>query len=113
SADAGRVFGIDPVHVERDVVAGSSMSGHAESLLHDGAHAALVDVAHGKNLDSGLANVFLFEVVDVANADEHAIFRLHFGGEVVDLAKFERRKAHKRGERHAVHVAAGGRVGRV
>src|ERR1035437_5679711 len=113
SADAGRVFGIDPIHVERDVIAGGAASGHAERFLHDRAHTAFVDVAHGEDFHSGLADVFFFKVVDVADADEHAIFRLHFGREVVDLAQFDGRKTHERGERHAVHVAAGGRVGRV
>src|SRR5208337_5219743 len=67
SADAGRVFGIDPIHVERDVIAGGAASGHAESFLHNGAHAAFIDVAHGEDFDSGFADVFFFEVVDVAD----------------------------------------------
>jgi len=29
SAHAGRIFGIDPVHVERNVIAGSAAPGHA------------------------------------------------------------------------------------
>src|SRR5208283_5212627 len=113
SADSGRVFGIDPIHVKRDVIAGGAAPGHAERFLHDGAHAALVDVAHGEDFDSGFADVFFFKVVDVADADEHAILRPHFGREIVDLAKLNGRKSHKRGERHAVHVAARRRVGRV
>src|ERR1700674_3095223 len=113
SADAGRVFGIDPIHVERDVITGGAAFGHSESFLHHGAHATFVDVAHGEDLDAGFANVFFFEAVHVADADEHAIFRLYFGREVVDVAEFEGRKAHDRRERHAVDVAAGGRVGRV
>jgi len=59
------------------------------------------------------ADVFFFKVVDVADADEHAILRPHFGREVVDLAEFEGRKSHERGERHAVDVAARGRVGSI
>ena len=59
------------------------------------------------------ADVFFFKVVDVADADEHAILRPHFGREVVDLAKLNGRKAHERGEWHAVDVAARRRVGRV
>src|SRR6185437_11637194 len=50
SADTGRVLGIDPVHIERDVIAGSSAPSRAQRLLHHGAHAALVNIAHGVNL---------------------------------------------------------------
>src|SRR5450755_3165944 len=109
SADTGGVFGIDPIHVERDVIAGSTASGHAEGFLHYGAHAAFVDVPHGEDFDPGLADVFFFKIIDVADPDEHAVFRLHFGGEVIDVAEFGGRKAHERGERHTVHVAAGRR----
>src|SRR4030095_6957716 len=67
SAHARGVFGIDPVHVEGDMIAGSAASGHAQGLFHDGAHAALVDVAHSENFHSCTANVFLFVGVDVTN----------------------------------------------
>src|SRR5277367_5899905 len=70
SADAGRVFGIDPVHVERNVIAGSAASGHAQSLFHHGAHAAFVDVAHGEDSDAGAADIFFFNGVDVAHAHQ-------------------------------------------
>src|SRR5260370_7773477 len=113
SANAGRVFRIDPIHIERDVIAGGAASGHAEGFLHDGAHAAFVDVAHGKDFDSGFADVFFFKVIDVADADEHAIFRLHFGREVVYVAEFDGRKAHDGGERHAVHLPPRATVGSV
>src|SRR5208337_3408841 len=73
SADAGRVVGIDPVHVERDVIAGGAASSHAKRFFHDGAHAPFVNVAHGEDFDSGLADVFLFKVVHVADTHEHAI----------------------------------------
>src|ERR1019366_1527723 len=97
----------------RLAIGGGAVSSHAESFLHDGAHAAFVDIAHGEDLDSGLAYVFFFEVVNIADADEHAIFRTHFGRKVVDPAEFDGRKAHERGERHAVDIAAEGRVGSV
>ena len=32
-ADAGSIFGVDPVHVERDVVAGGAVAGRARGLL--------------------------------------------------------------------------------
>src|SRR6478752_249984 len=70
SADCMRVFGIDPVHVERDVVAGSTAPGNAQGFFHDGAHAALVDVAHGEDADAGAPDVFFLDRIDVANADQ-------------------------------------------
>src|SRR5579872_914015 len=79
SADAGSVFGIDPIHVERDMVAGSAASGHAQGLFHDGAHAALVDVAHGEDADAGSMNVFFLYRVNVADSDQYAIFGLYLG----------------------------------
>src|ERR1051326_4166669 len=113
SADAGSVFGIDPIHVERDMVAGSATSGHAQGFFHDGAHAALVDVAHGEDADAGAMNVFFLYRVNVADADQHAIFRLDLGREIEDVPQFRGPQAHQRGERHAVHVAAGRGIGSV
>src|SRR5713226_378159 len=79
SADAGRVFGVDPIHVERDVIAGGAASGHAERFFHHGAHTAFVDIAHGEDFDAGFADVFFFKAVHVADAHEDAIFGLYFG----------------------------------
>src|SRR5690348_3376696 len=107
SADAGRIFGIDPVHIERDVVAGGAAAGHAEGFFHNGAHAALVDVAHGEDFHSGAADVFFFVRVYVTDADQHAIFRMHLRGKVKDVAQFGRTETHDGGEGHAVYVAAG------
>src|ERR1700734_2761936 len=66
-AHAGRIFGVDPVHVARNMVAGGAASGHAQSFFHHGAHATLVDVAHGEDADAGPAHVFFFDRVDVAD----------------------------------------------
>ncbi len=74
SAHPGRIFGIDPVHVERHVIAHGAASRHAERLFHHRAHAALVNVAHGEYLDAGLTNILFFNIVDIANADQHAVF---------------------------------------
>ena len=95
------------------MISGGAVSGHGESFLHDGAHAALVNVAHGENLNSGFADVLFFEVIDIADADEDTIFRRHFWRKIVNLSQFSRRQAHDRGEGHAVHVATGRRLGRV
>src|SRR5580704_4461874 len=55
SAYAGRVLGINPIHVERNVIAGGAAPGHSQSFFHDGAHAAFVNVAHGKDSDASAA----------------------------------------------------------
>src|SRR5438876_9524424 len=57
-AHAGSVFRVDPIHVERDVIAGGAAAGHAQRLFDDGAHAALVNVAHGQHFGSGVDNIF-------------------------------------------------------
>src|SRR5277367_5875182 len=80
SADAGGVFGIDPVHVKRDVIAGGAASGGAQSFFHHGAHAAFIDVAHGVDLaDAGATDVFFLGGVDVAHADEDGVFGRDLG----------------------------------
>src|SRR5438552_17176867 len=71
-AYAGSVFRIDPIHVERDVVAGGAAAGHAQRLFDDGAHAALIDIAHGEDFDAGAKNIFFFGGIHVADTDQHA-----------------------------------------
>src|ERR1700728_189814 len=70
SAHARSVFGIDPVHIERDVITGGTAAGNAESFLHYGPHTAFIDVAHGEDANAGTAHVFFFDGVDVAHSDE-------------------------------------------
>ncbi len=70
SSDPGRVFGIDPIHVERDVIPGGAASGHAQGFFHDGTHAALINVAHGVNLNARTADVLPLDGVNVAHTDE-------------------------------------------
>src|SRR5262249_31784338 len=82
-ADAGGILRIDPIHVERDVITGCATAGHAQRFFDHGAHAALVNIAHGVNLDTGLANVFLLAAIDVAYAHQHAVLRLDLGRETV------------------------------
>src|SRR5579864_6225430 len=105
-AHAGSVFRIDPVHVERDVVAGGAASGHAQGFFDDRAHAALVDIAHGIDLDPGLFDVLLLAGIDIAYAHQDTVFRLHFGREVVDVGEFRRAQAQDRRQRHAVDIPA-------
>src|ERR1700691_1069576 len=82
SAHARRVLGIDPVHVERDVIAGGPASGHAQGLFHHSTHAALVNVAHGEDANAGATHVFLFNRIDVSHSHQHTVLRLHLGREI-------------------------------
>src|SRR5882672_12717497 len=65
------VFWIDPIHVQRDVITGGAASHHAQRLFDDSPHAALVDVAHGVNLDADLVDVFFFAGINITNADHN------------------------------------------
>src|ERR1700750_2322724 len=85
-AHTGRVLGVDPVHVERNMIARSSSPRGTQSLFHDGAHASLVDVAHGVDLaDAGAANVGSLCRVDIAHTDEDGIFRCDLWRESADV----------------------------
>ena len=112
-ADAGRVFGIDPVQIERDVIADGAASGQAQRLFHHRAHATLVDVAHGEDVHAGAANVLALVFVHVADADQHTIFRPHLGTEAIHVAEWRVEQPHDGTERHAMNVAAGRGFGRV
>ena len=82
-------------------------SGEAQRLFHDGAHAALIDVAHGKNLDAGFADVLFFRGVNVSRTHQYAIFGCNFGREIENISEFRWTKPDKRGQRHAVHISTG------
>src|SRR6185503_4855755 len=80
-SDAGCILGIDPVHIERDVIAGCTAPRCPESFLHDGSHAALVDVAHRVDLaDASLANVGTLGGIDVPDAYQDCVLRRDLGG---------------------------------
>src|SRR5437588_7112463 len=52
----GSVFGVDPIHVERDVITGGAASGDAEGFFDNDPHATLVDIAHGVDFNPDVAN---------------------------------------------------------
>ena len=73
---ARSIFGIDPIHIKRDVIAGGAAPCSAQRLFHHGAHSTLIDVAHGIDLgDAGVTDVLALGGVDVAHADDHAVLR--------------------------------------
>src|SRR6266481_7140613 len=75
-AYAGSIFGIDPVHVERYVVTGRAASGDPQGFFHHGTHAALVDIAHGIDLDACGADVGFLARVNIAYAHQHTVIGL-------------------------------------
>ena len=81
------------------------------ALGHPG-HPVAIDVLHREDVDAGGADLILLAVVQVADADEHGVLRRHRGA-VADGGELARLLAEQRGQRHAVNVAALGRVGGV
>src|SRR5260370_16417629 len=82
SADTRGVGRIDEVHIEADGDACGVIHGVLESVGHDFAHAALVNVAHGEDVDAGFLDDFAFLRVEVARANDDDIG----GGGFVRLA---------------------------
>src|SRR2546423_15668313 len=68
SSHAGSVFRIDPIHVERNVISGGVASGNAQRFFNHSAHAALINIAHGVDLNAGLLDIFLLPRIHIANA---------------------------------------------
>src|SRR4029077_6207395 len=105
--------GVNPIHVERNVVAGGATAGRAQRFFDDGAHATLINVAHGVNLDPGFADIFFFRVINVAHSYHDAIFGLDLGGEAHDVCQLRGGQSHNGGQGHSVHVPAGRGFGSV
>src|SRR5260370_39349646 len=78
SAHAGGVGGIDEIHIEADGDAGGVVHGVLESVGHDFAHAALVYVAHGEDVDAGFFHDFALLGVEIARTDNHDVAGLRF-----------------------------------
>src|ERR1700722_12822448 len=113
SSDAGGVGGIDEVHVEADGNAGGVVHGVLYRVGHDFAHAALIDVSHGENVDAGFFGDLALVGVEIARANDHDVAWLSFRLESHKINEFRSAVAHDAGERHAVDVAGRRRVRRV
>src|SRR4029079_5893575 len=110
--DSGSIFGVDPVHVEGNVVTGGAASGCPQRLFHDGAHSALVDVAHGVDLcHAGPLDVGAFGGIDVPNADKDGVLRGDLGRVAQHVRELLRPHAQQGRPRHSVDVADPGSVG--
>ena len=104
-ADAGRVGGINEIHVEADGDACRVVACKAQGFGHHFAHAALVDVAHRKNVHAGFLDQAAFFRIEIADADQRDIARLDHRSYAAQVGQFGRSIAHDRSERHAMNVA--------
>ena len=62
--------------------------GRADGLIHHGAQAALVDVAHREGAHAGIAHVRLLHLIHVAQADDHRIRGVHLRREAEHVGQF-------------------------
>src|SRR5437868_4617398 len=79
SAYAGSVGGIYEIHVEADGDAGGVVHGILYGVGHHFSHAALVDVAHGEDVNAGFLRDFALVGIEIARADDDDIARLGLG----------------------------------
>ena len=75
-ADSRGVHGVAEIHVEREVKSGGALGGDAYGLFHDGAQAALIDVAHREGADAGVAHLRFFHCVHIAQSDDDGVPRI-------------------------------------
>ena len=68
---------LPPVEADRDAC--RVVHGVFEGVRHHFAHAALVDVAHGKDVDAGFFYDFAFLGIEIARADDDDVARLGLG----------------------------------
>jgi hypothetical protein len=87
-ANAGGIRGIHEVHVQTDGDARGVIHGVFQGFRHDVAHAALVNIAHGENVDTGFLDDFAFLSVEVARADNDDVSRLGFRLETSKIHEF-------------------------
>src|SRR5258708_6304915 len=105
SANAGGIGGIDEIHIEAHGDTRSVVHRVFEGVRHDFAHAALVNIAHGEDVDAGFLYDFAFLGVEVARADDDDVAGLGFGLEAQKVDEFGGAVAHDGGQRHAVDVS--------
>src|SRR6266576_1890973 len=86
SANAGRICGIDKIHIEADGDASGIVHGVLEGFGHYVTQAALINVAHGEDVDAGFLDDFPFLGVEIASADDDDIggFGFRLEAEEVD-----------------------------
>src|SRR5712692_3267029 len=113
SAHAGSIGGIDEIHIQADGNACRIVHGVLEGVGHDFAHAALINIAHGEDVDAGFLDDFAFLGVEVARTHNDDVAGLGLGLESEKVDEFGRSVTHDDGEGHAVDVAGRRRFGSV
>src|SRR5437667_10718970 len=103
-ANSGSIRGIHEIHVQADGDSSGVVHSVFEGFRHDIAHAALVDIAHGENVDTGFLDDFAFLSIEVARADNDDVSRLGFRSETSKINELWGAVTHDGRERHAVDV---------
>ena len=103
-ANAGSIRGIDEIHVQADSDARGVVHSVFEGFRHDIAHAALVNVAHGENVDPGFLDDLPFLSIEVARADNDDVSWLGFRSETSKINELCGAVTHDGRERHAMDV---------
>ena len=96
---------IDEVHIQANGDAGGVVHGVLEGVGHDFAHAALVHVAHGEDVDAGFLDDFAFLGVEIAGTDDHDVAGFGLGLEAEKIDEFGSAVAHDGSEGHSVDIA--------
>ncbi len=105
SPDAGSVGRIYKIHIKTDGDARGIVHRIFQRVGHHFAHAALVNVAHGEDVNAGLFYDFAFLRVQIPRTDDHDVAGFCLGLESEQVDEFRRAITHDRCERHAMHVA--------
>src|SRR5690348_9348752 len=105
-SDARRLLRIHSVHIQREMKSGRPGRGYANCFIHYRAQSALVDVAHGKYVNTGVLDVTSLLLVHRAHSDQRHIRRVDFWGETQDAGQVLQSDPYAASERHAVNIAA-------
>src|SRR5205085_11993502 len=112
-AGAGRVAGVERVHVERDVVARLRLRRNRDGLVHARAHPPLVNLTHREEPYAKSLYKLALARVNVSRADVRTEARVELGREALYVGQLRRAVSQKNRERHAVNVPRRRRLRRV
>ena len=70
---AGGGRGIQEIHVDADMEPRATFCNSSYSRLDNSVHTLFINVSHGADMNSGVANIGFFGFVDVAHADERYV----------------------------------------
>src|SRR5882672_3925888 len=105
SPDAGSVGGVDEIHIEAHCDARRIVHRIFQRVGHYFTHPALINIAHGEDVNAGLFYDFAFLRVQIPRTDDDDVTWLGFGLESEQVDELRRAVTHDGRERHAMHVA--------